>query len=506
MTNPNFTASEPGGAVARHSGIHTILQWLSEPPAPLPTDELPLLRANLKALREVDGTLAQRARALDGLYQRSMAVIDRLLPSLADLSLPIPGKSRRVVRSLLDLLQMLADDTLAMVQTTGQALPPSPPISLDLTLWRAINALAQQLMVSHLIASPARSGVWQQLHQTFASARLQRLHHFVPPSASHHAQRIYNAALLLGCAHPASLTARQVLFLAAYFDRFADELEPISAAAAVAPGTFWIDRQRDAPAVSCAHKLAPPAMSLDGFSCGRLTRLLRSQIAELERGTPAQAVGLPEYADTPAGLGVLRRLASRWTDTGKRRFQRRRQNHRTVLSSGIDDLWHLCQNEAANSLDLSTWMITNESPEGYAVMHVAGKTGTLSVGNVVAVRTGSEQNWQVCLVRWAVSENPEHLELGLQILGPKAVPAVIAQPSEKAGTEHLRVLVLPEIPLLRASQLLVVAAGTLPAQRNKLVLVIEQENLIVREVKRTHVDEQTGTVDILSIEPDDNPL
>ena len=506
MTNPIFTASDPGGAVATHSGILTILQWLSEPSALQASDELPLLRANLKALRDVGGSLPQRVRALDGLYQRSFPVIDSLLPSLAEIGLPIPGKARRIARSLLDLLQMLADDTLAIPEGVDRAGGIDPSLALDLTLWRGINALARQLMISHLIASPARAGVWQQLHQTFASARMQRLHTVVPKGAASTAQHVYNAAILLGCAQPASLTARQVLFLADYFERFADQLEPISAAAAVAPGTFWIDRQRDAPAISCAHKLAPPTTSLDGFSCARLTRLLKVQIAELERGTPAQAIGLPEYADTPAGLGVLRRLASRWTDSGKRRFQRRRQNNRTVLSSGIDDLWRLCQKGEARDLDLSTWMITNESPDGYAVMHVAGKTGALSVGDVVAVRTGSEQNWQVCLVRWAISENPEHLELGLQILGPKAVPAIIAQPSEKLGTEHLRVLILPEIPLLRANQLLVVAAGTLPVQRHKMVLVIEQGNLMVREVKRTHVDEQTGTVDILSIEADDNPL
>jgi len=130
----------------------------------------------------------------------------------------------------------------------------------------------------------------------------------------------------------------------------------------------------------------------------------------------------------------------------------------------------------------------------------------LSVGDIAAVRTGGEQNWQICLVRWAVSENPEHLELGLQILAPRAVPAILAQPSDALGTQHLRVLILPEIPLLRSSQLLVVASGALPKQRQKLILVIEKGNLVVREVKRTNIDEQTGSVDILSIEPDENPF
>jgi hypothetical protein len=114
----------------------------------------------------------------------------------------------------------------------------------------------------------------------------------------------------------------------------------------------------------------------------------------------------------------------------------------------------------------------------------------------------TRKNWQICLVRWAVSENPEHLELGLQILSPKAVPATLARPADGEGTEHLRVLVLPEIPSQRSSQLLVVASGALTQNNEKLLLVIEGENLAVREVQSIGIDEQTGSVDILTIQAD----
>ncbi|WP_300454962.1 hypothetical protein [Accumulibacter sp.] len=503
MTKYTSSANDADGTATGHSGIRTILQWLAEPPAPQPADELPSLRANLKALQDVGGTLPQRARALEGLYLRSCSVVDRLLPLLHDLSLPVPSKTRRIVRSVLDLLQMLADDTLALLDTPDPADPRRAP---DVALWRSLNALAQQLMIGHLIAAPARSGAWQQLHQTFALARSRKLEAVIPNGVASSLQHVYHTAVLLGCAQPASLTAREVIFLATLFERFADRIEPIAAAAAISPGTFWIDPQRDVPAISCSRKLAPPTTVQEGFSCVLLTSLLKTKIAQLEGGTPARSINLPDFADTPAGIGVLRRLAGRWSDSGKRRFQRRRQNHRTVLSTGIDGLWQLCQQGDAANVELSTWMITNESPDGYAVMHVSGKTGTLSVGDIAAVRTGGEQNWQVCLVRWALSENPEHLELGLQILAPTAVPAILAKPSGALGTEHLRVLILPEIPLLRSRQLLVVASGALPDKQQKLILVIEKGNLMVREVKSTHIDEQTGSVDIVAIEPDENPF
>jgi hypothetical protein len=504
MTNTAFDEQAAAGAVTAHSGIRTILQWLASPMAPHPAEELPALRAQVKAWHEVGGSPKERALALNGLYERSSSVVAALLPELTELMLPIPRKSRRLVRSVLDLLQMLADDTLEMVEGVASHDTSDRHQAPDLALWRSLHALAQQLMIAHLIASPAPTGAWQQLHQTYAMARSLHLEATAPRGQSRKLQHIYHAAILLGCAQPASLTAREVVFLAAYFERFAGQIETISAetAATAAPGTFWVDPTRDAPALPFSRKLAPSTAPLEYFSCAGLGLLLKTQIAQLNAGTPGEEIGLPELASTPAGVGVLRRLAGRWNAFGKRRFHRRRQNYRTVLGSGLDGLWQLCKQDDTAAVELSRWMITNESPDGYAIMHVSGKIGTLSVGNVAAVRTGDEKNWQICLVRWAVSENPEHLELGLQILSPKAVPATLARLADGEGTEHLRVLVLPEIPSQRSSQLLVVASGALTQNNEKLLLVIEGENLAVREVQSIGIDEQTGSVDILTIQAD----
>ena len=172
------------------------------------------------------------------------------------------------------------------------------------------------------------------------------------------------------------------------------------------------------------------------------------------------------------------------------------------MGVGLGDLWQLCTQRDGASVELSTWMITNESPQGYAVMHVSGKTKELSVGGLAAVRTGEAKDWQVCIVRWAASENPEHLELGLQVLAPTAIAAVLAQPSESKGTEHVPALILPEIPNFRPTQLLVVAAGAVPRRQQKLLLVIEGKNLVVREMHSIGIDEETASVEILAIATD----
>ena len=502
MTENAFDAAGLDRDVALQSGMQAILQWLDSPIAQQPVEEIRSLRSQMKALHEAVAPPLQRARALDGIYSRCDAAVSSMLPTLlSDLTLPVPYKTRRVVQSILDLLQMLADDLLATLPEgpTAHPLPES-------ALWRGVHLLAQQLMICHLIAAPAPDGTWQRLHETYATARRLQLHMAVPGGKVRSLRDVYHSAVLLGCAQPASLTPREVLFLATYFEQFADQIELLPPSPTAAPGTFLIDPARDLPALASLHRAAQPTAPLECFSCLRLCLLLKAQMAQLDAGIPPSALKLPDFAGTSAGRGVLGRLAARWGGPGKRRFLRRRQNQRMLLGAGIDGLWELSKSGETAQVDLSDWMITNESPDGYAVMHVSGDTRALSVGDVAAVRTGTEQNWQICLVRWAVSENPEHLELGLQILAPRAVPAILAQPSATSGTEHLRVLILPEIPKLRSGQSLVVAADALSKDRKRLLLVIDGENVVVREVNSTCVDEQTGSVEILSIEPDPNPF
>ncbi|MEF8705318.1 MAG: hypothetical protein V5B07_02655, partial [Candidatus Accumulibacter sp. UW27] len=359
MNETAFNAAGTDGNAPPASGIRTILQWLELPLAPQPAEELPSLRSHLKALRDLPGSPAQRARVLDGLYTRSNRVVASLLPALCtQLVLPAPRKERRIVRSLVDLLQMLVDDLLALLDAGNDPRGPAP----DLVLWRSLETLAKQLLICDLIASPARTGAWQQLHAIYATARHRQLHTSRPRGVGRSMQDIYHSTILLGCAQPASMTPPEVLFLAAYLECFADQIEPLPATPTPTVGSFWIDPERDLPAISYMRRPPPPTVAVEGFSCDRLCQLLRAQVAELDTGSAPRELRLPAFAGTPAGRGVLHRLASRWSDAGKRRFQRRRQNHRTLLTAGIDGVWRLGRKGQAANVDLSTWIITNESP------------------------------------------------------------------------------------------------------------------------------------------------
>ncbi len=502
--------SEPDDAEAAaalaQAGIRAIFDWLDTPQSGQPVDQLLPLRTHLAALREMPATAPQRADALVQLYTRGVFAIDQITPTLENIALPIPRKTRHVVRSMQDLLHTLAQDMQASLGKLDERLIRGLRTAPDLTLWRSLHALSRHLLISDLVASPPVPGIWQQLHRTFATANLAGLAENRPEGARDSLREVYYAALLLGCAQPASFTSREIAFVADYLGNFAGRAEALPATDAGRPGAFWIHSSQDGPAFACARKNPPADPDVHCFSCDKLAVLLDTQVDALASGSTAQQLKLPAFADTPAGLGVLRRLASYWGRPGKRRFPRRRQNYRAVMCSGLDSLWQLFQDDHTTATDVSSWMITNESPDGYTVMHVSGKTGKLRVGDITAIRTESGNDWQICLVRWALSENPEHLELGLQILAARAVPAILAIRPDTANNESnglLPVLILPQIPLLRESQMLIVPSGGVVDQHKKLVLIVDQENIEVREMKATQLDEQTSSVEVYSIQPDE---
>ena len=76
---------------------------------------------------------------------------------------------------------------------------------------------------------------------------------------------------------------------------------------------------------------------------------------------------------------------------------------------------------------------------------MSGTLSTVGVGEIVAVRTRERHTVYVCLVRWVLSNNPEHVEIGLQQLGPVVVPAVY-RGSELDRSAPEPILFFPEMP------------------------------------------------------------
>ncbi len=476
-----------------------LLSWLETPPPSSAPEELPTVLQHLRSLQACNSPLEQRGFALDKLYTRSVSIIDTLNPMLLEIPLPIPGRLRLTIRNMQDVLKSLADNLMHLLREGEGHENQEIRMAPDLLLWRSLHALARHLLIGSLTASPASPGIWRQLHQVYDMARLMGVTRNRPAGAPSTVQDVYYASVLLGCAQPASFSASEVLFLDEYLERFSSQIDSNKDKPSSNTVMFWVDPARDAPATPCSRKPPPPETPVRYFSCTRLVGLLKSQLAELNAGTPPEQIELPDFAATAAGRGALSRLIGYWGAPGKRRFPRRRQNYRGELCTGLSNLCLLFQ-KTPLPVDTSCWMVINESPDGYSAMHVSGKAGPVTVGDVVALRTESGSTWQLCIIRWALSENMEHLELGLQILATRPITAHLILPDGAGGKVRQEVLVLPVTPILRPTEGLVVPAGLLSCNARNLVLVTEKDNIAVREINTLHHDEQNGQIEIFVIE------
>lgn len=501
---PNSPASITDGDALALIDIHSILEWLATPPAPRAEDELAPLHTHLTVLRNAQTAPHQRHKVLDLLYARAHGVVEKLLPELTGVSLPLSRRTRHTVRGMQDVLLMVAEDYRATLDDLDEHLIKGLRRPPELTLWRILDALYLHLLISNFAASPPGPGIWGMLNDAYRIAERDGHTEADNQGTDCTIRETYQRALLLACAQPASFSSRELVLVVDYVKRFGSRITRLpDGSVEEVDGAFWIDLGRDAPPTADKRRPAPEGALR--FACERLAELAEEQIAALEAGVPPEALDLDAAMNTPSGHGILRRLAHYWGQPGKRRFPRRRQNYRAVLCVGLEALWQLFKEDHTQAGEITSWMVTNESPDGYAVMHVSGKTAKLSAGDIVALRTESSNDWQICLVRWALSENPEHLELGLQILATRATPAVLAVPGKDGAPGRHSVLILPPLPPMRTTELLIAPSGTTHAGARKLVLLVERENIEVREMQATHVEEQTSSVELISIALDAEP-
>ncbi len=487
--------------------IKSILEWLALAHGHNGTEGINQLHRQLLLLREAPLPNPQRLKLLDLLYAQAERMANAELPRLLEVSLPIPRKLRQRVRILLDALEILTQDYLNTLADMFDPNGPSTPHAPHTSLRRAMYAIAWQARITHLIAAPSAIGLWQQLHSAYLTARRLGFADTPAPLGMPIIRKIYTDILLAAIAQPASFSPLELEFISQYISQCTPPLELSEAPPPDSDSVFWIDLDRDFPAHSLSRRSPSADARIIYFSCDSVSTNALKHRTELLGGAHAKALGLPEFADTHGGPAVLQRLHQLWGHPAKRRFPRRRQSYRAHLCAGLDNLWQLIRSPGSAG-ELSEWMVTNESPDGYALMHIAGRTDHLRVGDVIALQAVGEHAeipplWHICITRWAISENPEHIELGLQVLAPMAQAVEIAHPCATGPSSKVPALILPPTPPLRPSPSLVLPAGLLKENTRRIIVMVETGNLEIREVRATGLSEQTSSIEIFSVSPDD---
>lgn len=483
----------------------SVEEWLVHANGRTHPDNAEQLLRQVLLLREASPT-EQRILLLNQLFEHAERMVTGELPLLQEVTLPVSRRIRRSTRLIQELLAALVQEYFNTLPEFFAPRPGPPERTPQYVLRRIMKGIAWHLRISHHTASPSGLGVWQQLHAAYRTSRRLGIADRPGPDSEPSIEQIYLHTLLAGIAQPASFCYSELEFVADYIASCVKPVDILERPPLDHRGVFWVALDKDFPAQALARRSPPSDLLVLYFACDLIARDAREQLAALTKGTHASRLGIPDFADTPAGRGVLRRLNLLWGQPAARRFPRRRQSYRVNLCAGFEQLWQMIRHPGQEG-QISEWMVTNESPDGYSLMHISGETANLLIGDIVAIQPTGDRgeplpNWSVGIIRWALSENSEHIELGMHQLAAQAIAAEIVRPAE-IEADRLSALILPETPPLRMLPALVTAAGKLSGSEHRLIVLVADKDSGVRGVRPTALTEQTPRIEVFSVEPDE---
>ncbi len=357
---------------------------------------------------------------------------------------------------------------------------------------------------------PMPAGIWVELHQLFRfSVKNQFLDEPREPK-NRSIACLYKHILLFSLADPLRFAAPEqdkVVELVESYGHLA-HFQSVSRLAGTA-GYFLIELDSDKPPRFIGSRSIDPALS-GGilFDTTELSRHLHKTEAAIE----AKAPQAHDRVRLLARLQILRRVLRQWAIAPQRVFQRIPSHSLVEMALGLPAVVsHL--NEAAGAvskellalrnpvqsmgwqvepqtlpMSLSSWQVINESPGGFAVRAVAVSDEQVHAGDVVALHA-QHGPWLVASVRWLQTDDNNGIEMGLQILSSKAIPALIRPLSPDASQAYLPALLLPEIPTLQQPARIAASKGTY-IPMHELTVITPAEEKKVRALKL--IEQQMG--------------
>ena len=138
-----------------------------------------------------------------------------------------------------------------------------------------------------------------------------------------------------------------------------------------------------------------------------------------------------------------------------------------------------------NMPEPSRWHIINISAIGMSVRRHATAEKNIRIGGLLGFKTKNEQHWSIGLVRWAACGSRDRLDIGVQLIAPRAQSAIAY--IDKTGREEM-VLLLPELVAVKQLATIITRVGTyLPARQ----LTITYNNnthiiMLTKIIERSH--------------------
>lgn len=495
--------------------LDSALAWLAQPPAEDPLRDLVPLRTHLAAVDEMGVAPLQLLRILELFQPRVNAVNTVLKPLLRSAALPVDRRLRTIAQGLLDVHgRIAAAYSKVMNEADGKRLQTlhRNPTSLCAL---ALGNLLQQMEVALLVSAPPPPEMWRHAQAIYHWTMAAVPHDSTLPEGANAVLRHFQTMLALAAAQPESFTPGEIDFLLAYLREHAGQVELADALPPTGSKKtwYWVSEERDQPPCAVVRRMPPESVRNICCSCREMGLSALEHVEQLEADETPQALGIDGRAADPAMRQALHRAASRWVLPPKRHMARRGSTSRVQVCTDLPALWRHQRGAAASAANAvgvaaTNWMMLNESPGGLAIMHVSGDIHGIAAGSALAVQPTEDQPWGLYLVRWARSDNPEHLELGLELVAPagEAVRLVRHRSSDGRTAEDVTIEAfrLPPLAAKQHGEALLAAPGI--HQSGSFTLVSENaERIQLTDCTPGTLLLQTASVELFEFTRDFSP-
>ncbi|MCF8150144.1 MAG: hypothetical protein K9K30_16415 [Burkholderiaceae bacterium] len=445
--------------------LQQALDWLAASPQEDALLDLVPLRNHVATIASSAIPVLHRLKIMELLQQRAERIDEMLVPMLLDVKLPLPVHLGTVARDLIGLRAELGETWLKLAESADPREVARVRRSRTHICWQGIHNLSRQFIAALLIAIPTPVFFWRNFQALYHCARGSVDPTSTLPAEMSAIDTRFKSVLALSAAQPEGLTPRETIFLAEY-------LESQSAATQIdiippdeAADWLWLGAGLDQPPVPLSRRSPADRPSLY-FRFGKLAELAKLQLDQLNDGVPPTSFGLPLQAAGADYRNALERARQHWTTPRWRSFNRRPKSIPIEVCTQLSLLWSTLEkdskpepNSSAGKLAHTDWTLLNESPSGYAIVHVVGKASGIVPGSALGLRVSDGAAWQICLVRWARSNNSSHVEMGLEVLASSAIPVRIQSLARRNSESPIPALLLPAIPSLNRGEAILSGRG-----------------------------------------------
>lgn len=483
-------------------------EWLDDLPLTNLTDVCHTLNDGIGALNRQKAAMEKRLKLLE-LYR---SIILKLLPAMEEqyvaVRLPQPEKNRQMAEQARQLLMELANGYKIILLDYQNARITLGKGKIAVTAaQRAMSALSRILTICYQTYAPAPDDIWFEMHQIFRFAIEQDIANesIADEERESTVSLVYKQTLLLSLSNPYNLSPGEVASIQGYLAVFGGLAQLQAFAQTGNPiGLFLVQTHSDKPPKPLPQDLGEVDNRSDILlNTLELAQALHRHIERLNSGELPKSMQLPDAAREASYRDLLKHLLKIWSAAPKRGFSRIRNISSTQVCIGLPSLHHfLGGSEPGESADLSfvqpakdqrftseKWLIINESAGGLALRGTFETLPQIRPGDVIGLKADGANEWHVGAVRWVKSDKAGHLEIGVQLVAPKADPARI-KPSIAGPAETFQTaLLLPEIPLLKQPETLIAPRGTFGPQRE---LLLELDGKTAQAVRAVKLVEQTA--------------